>query len=134
MAAEDKHALEEGLEFTPRFDAAGLIPVIASDADGGGVLMFAFANAAALQATLDTGEAHFWSRSRNKIWRKGEESGNVLDVVDMRTDCDQDVLWLTVRVRGGGVACHTGRKSCFYRRLVRRDDGSWGLALDAPHT
>jgi phosphoribosyl-AMP cyclohydrolase len=79
--------------------------------------MFAFMNAEALALTLQTRVAHFWSRSRRKLWKKGEESGNFLRVAEVRTDCDQDVLWLRVTVGGDGVACHTGAKSCFYRSL-----------------
>ena len=81
--------------------------------------MFAHMNEAALTQTLATGLAHFWSRSRGKLWMKGEESGNLLRIVEIRTDCDQDVIWLAVEVEGAGVACHTGARSCFYRRLVR---------------
>ncbi|MEW5964700.1 MAG: phosphoribosyl-AMP cyclohydrolase [Pseudomonadota bacterium] len=114
----DKHALEHGLAFTPRFDAEGMLPAIVSDAASGEVLMFAWMNARALALTIETRVAHFWSRSRAKLWKKGEESGNVLNVVELLTDCDQDVLWLRVRVEGAGVACHTGARSCFYRRVA----------------
>ena len=103
--------------FQPKFDADGLIPAIVTDHLSGSVLMFAFMDATALRLTLDTGLAHFWSRSRKKIWKKGEESGNMLAVGEIRTDCDQDVIWLTAAVQGSGVACHTGAQSCFYRRL-----------------
>jgi phosphoribosyl-AMP cyclohydrolase len=112
-----KHDLEEGMEFAPRFDAAGLIPAIVTGAENGGVLMFAYMNGEALRLTLQTGEAHFWSRSRQSLWRKGETSGNRLRVQEMRTDCDQDVLWIKA-VLDGGAACHTGRRSCFYRRVA----------------
>jgi len=111
----DKGALEEGLVFAPKFDEDGLIPAIVSDHASGEVLMFAWMNAKALAKTLETRCAYFWSRSRRKLWKKGEESGNVLRVKEMRTDCDQDVLWLRVKVEGSGVACHTKRRSCFYR-------------------
>lgn len=113
----DKAAIEHGLAFTPRFDANGMLPVIVSDAASGEVLMFAWMNATALALTIESRVAHFWSRSRAKLWKKGEESGNVLNVVEMLTDCDQDVLWLRVHVEGAGVACHTGARSCFYRRI-----------------
>ncbi len=116
--AHEKHR-EEGRAFTPTFDQNGLIPAIASDAATGEILMFAWMNAAALEATIATGMAHFWSRSRAKLWRKGEDSGNTLHVVDMRTDCDQDVIWLLTEVAGDGHACHTKRRSCFYRRVLR---------------
>jgi phosphoribosyl-AMP cyclohydrolase len=110
-------AIEETTSFKPRFDADGLIPAIVTDAESGEVLMFAFMNDEAMQRTLSTRIAHFWSRSRRKLWKKGEESGNVLNVAEIRTDCDQDVLWLRVRVAGDGVACHTGERSCFYRHV-----------------
>lgn len=110
-----KAALEAGLDFTPKFDADGLIPAIVTDAGNGEALMFAFMNAEALALTIETGIVHFWSRSRGALWKKGAESGNVLNVVEMRTDCDQDVIWLRVTVDGDGHACHTGRRSCFYR-------------------
>ncbi|CFX38392.1 Phosphoribosyl-AMP cyclohydrolase [Candidatus Filomicrobium marinum] len=115
---EDKSNLEEGLAFQPRFDGAGVIPAIVTDADTGQVLMFAFMNAEALQLSLETGIAHFWSRSRGRLWKKGEDSGNRLQIIEMRTDCDQDVIWMQVRIEGHGAACHTGRRTCFYRRVV----------------
>ncbi|MEZ5842180.1 MAG: phosphoribosyl-AMP cyclohydrolase [Hyphomicrobiaceae bacterium] len=128
-ASADKVALEEGTQFCPRLDDKGLIPAIVSDADSGEVLMFAWMDAPALAATLETRVGHFYSRSRGRPWRKGEESGNTLEVVEIRTDCDQDVVWLRARVAGAGVACHTGRRSCFYRRVAAgaRADGSWLL-------
>jgi len=119
-----KAQVESGLDFSPKFDAEGLIPAIVTDAHSGEVLMFAFMNAHALALTIETGIAHFWSRSRTKLWKKGEESGNMLNVVEMRTDCDQDVVWLRVDVKGDGKTCHTGRRSCFYRVLP--------LPADAP--
>lgn len=109
--------IEEGARFRPRFDAAGLIPAIVTDAASGEVLMFAWMNGEALARTIETRSAYFWSRSRQALWRKGEQSGNIFDVVEMRTDCDQDVVWLRVRVSGDGVACHTGRRTCFYRAI-----------------
>ena len=109
--------LEHGTAFSPRFDSAGLIAAIVTDAESGGVVMFAWMNRDALLQTIATCEAHFWSRSRGKLWRKGEESGNTLNVIEMRTDCDQDAILLTVRIGGRGIACHTGAKSCFYRRV-----------------
>ena len=109
--------IEQGLTFQPRFDADGLIPAIVTDAASGEVLMLAWMNAEALALTLQTRVAHFWSRSRRKLWRKGEESGNLLEVAEARTDCDQDVIWLKATVAGAGVACHTGERSCFYRSL-----------------
>jgi phosphoribosyl-AMP cyclohydrolase len=116
--------VEQGLDFQPRFDADGLIAAIVTDWDTGAVLMFAWMNAEALRLSLDTGIAHFWSRSRGRLWQKGEESGNRLAIREARVDCDQDALWLRVSVGGAGVACHTGAKSCFYRTV--------GLGAEAP--
>jgi phosphoribosyl-AMP cyclohydrolase len=110
-----KVEVESGLDFQPKFDADGLIPAIVTDARSGEVLMFAFMNAEALGLSMETGVAHFWSRSRAALWKKGDESGNVFKIVEMRTDCDQDVIWLRVTVEGDGHACHMGRRSCFYR-------------------
>lgn len=112
--------IEEGPAFAPKFDDAGVLAALATDADTGCVLMLAWMNAQALALTIETGHAHFYSRSRGRLWKKGEESGNVLEVVEMRTDCDQDAIWLKVRVAGAGAACHTGRKSCFYRQVPLR--------------
>ncbi|MEX0590442.1 MAG: phosphoribosyl-AMP cyclohydrolase [Xanthobacteraceae bacterium] len=109
--------LETTTRFTPRFDEHGLLACIVADAGDGAVLMLAHMNADALARTLETGEAWFWSRSRKTLWRKGETSGNTLKVEDLVVDCDQDALLLKVKVGGKGVACHTGRRSCFYRRL-----------------
>jgi phosphoribosyl-AMP cyclohydrolase len=109
--------VETGLIFQPKFDAHGLLPAIVTDTVSGEVLMFAWMNAEALGLTLQTGIAHFWSRSRQALWRKGEESGNLMRVSELRTDCDQDALWLQVSVAGKGVACHTGERTCFYRAL-----------------
>lgn len=114
--------------FRPRFDAAGLVTAIVTDADSGVLLMVAHMNQAAIDRTRETGQAHFWSRSRGALWRKGETSGNGLDLVEMRVDCDQDALLL--RVNPAGPACHTGRRSCFYRR-VESDGGLTFLADDA---
>ena len=99
----------------------GLAPAIAQDAASGRVLMFAWMNREALQRTQQSGEAHYWSRSRRKIWRKGEESGHVQKVRSIRIDCDADVILLAIE-QAGGIACHTGRASCFYRELV---GGAW---------
>jgi phosphoribosyl-AMP cyclohydrolase len=115
--------LEEGAAFTPRFGAGGLMAAIVTDAGSGEVLMLAFMNEEALSLTLRTGEAHFWSRSRGQLWRKGETSGNVLRIKEMRTDCDQDCILLRVEIEGGGAACHTGRRSCFYRRIEPGEQG-----------
>lgn len=114
--------------FDPRFDAAGLVTAIVVDAETSILLMVAHMNDAAIRLTQETGQAHFWSRSRQALWRKGETSGNGLSVTDMRVDCDQDALLL--RVRPAGPACHTGRRSCFYRR-VEADGTLTFLADDA---
>ena len=118
--------LERGSVLGPRFDANGLIAAVATDADTGEVLMLAWMNAEALRATLDTGQAHYFSRSRQALWRKGETSGQVQLVAEIRIDCDQDAVWLKVRPQGDGGACHVGFRSCFYRvaedgKLVERD-------------
>ena len=123
--------IEQTLTFTPRFSPEGLMPAIVTDARTGTVLMFAHMNSEALRKTIETGLAHFWSRSRAKLWLKGEESGNLLKVGEIRTDCDQDVLWLAVEVGGKGVACHTGARSCFYRRLAKAPAGGTVLEVAA---
>jgi phosphoribosyl-AMP cyclohydrolase len=107
--------LEEGLALTPKFDAAGLLTCVATDAGSGDVLMVAHMNAEALAKTVATGEAWYYSRSRNTLWRKGETSGHTQRVTEMRVDCDQDTIWLKVEQIAG--ACHTGRHSCFYRAV-----------------
>ena len=109
--------LEETLAFQPRFDADGLIPAIVTDVRDGTVLMFAFMNAESLRLTQETGFVHFWSRSRRSLWKKGETSGELLKVAEILTDCDQDVLQVKAEPMGKGVSCHTGRRSCFYRRV-----------------
>ena len=115
--------IEEGLAFTPKFDADGLITAVATDAASGDLLMVAHMNEEALRRTIASGEAWYYSRSRNALWRKGESSGHVQRVVELRTDCDQDALWLKVEQQGPG-ACHTGRRSCFYRALPLGQAGS----------
>ena len=109
--------LEEGTAFAPRFEAHGLIFAIAQEAGSGRVLMAAHMNAEALRLTIETGEVHYYSRSRKALWKKGETSGEVQKVVEVRVDCDQDAILLIVEQTGRGAACHTGRKSCFYRRI-----------------
>lgn len=125
--APDKTALERGAEIAPRFDDRGLIAAVVTHAQTGEVLMLAWMNAEALRLTLDTGEAHYFSRSRNALWKKGETSGQVQTVVEVRFDCDQDAVQLKVLPQGDGGACHVGFRSCFYRvvqdgRLVERPD------------
>lgn len=119
----DKDANEEGLDFAPRFGADGLLTAVVTDAQSGELLMVAHMNEEALRLTLETGIAHYWSRSRSELWKKGETSGNFQRVKELRTDCDQDAVWLKVDVQGDGATCHTGRRSCFYRRVdVEGDD------------
>jgi phosphoribosyl-AMP cyclohydrolase len=108
--------VEEGRVLAPKFDADGLVTCVATDAGSGEVLMVAHMNAQALQQTIATGEAWYFSRSRQALWRKGESSGHVQRVVEMRIDCDQDAVWIRVEQAGPG-ACHTGRRSCFYRAV-----------------
>jgi len=112
---------EEGLSFLPKFDASGLLTCVATDAATGELLMVAHMNHEALQRTIDTGEAWYFSRSRKALWRKGETSGHVQRVLEMRTDCDQDAVW--IKVEQVGAACHTGRRSCFYRKVEQADGG-----------
>ena len=106
---------EEGLTLSPRFGADGLVTCVATDADNGEVLMVAHMNAESLARTIESGEAWYWSRSRGELWRKGATSGQIQSVVEMRVDCDQDAIWIKVRVGGDGGCCHTGRRGCFYR-------------------
>ncbi|HKA76129.1 MAG TPA: phosphoribosyl-AMP cyclohydrolase [Pseudolabrys sp.] len=116
MAGKSHADIEEGLAFIPKFDADGLITAVATDAKSGDVLMVAHMNEEALRKTISSGEAWYYSRSRKKLWKKGETSGHVQRVVELRVDCDQDALWLKVDQQGPG-ACHTGRRSCFYRAV-----------------
>lgn len=116
-APGDKAALEEGDRLTPRFGPDGLVTAVTTDAETGTLLMVAHMNAEALTRTIETGEAHYWSRSRQVLWHKGDTSGQIQTVVEMRVDCDQDAVWLRVKVGGDGGSCHTGRKTCFYRAV-----------------
>ena len=129
-APGDKDALESGTLFTPNFDVNGLVAAIVTDADDGAVLMFAWMNAEALRLTLVTGKVHFWSRSRAKLWLKGEESGNVLHLKGISVDCDQDALLLKVKTAGAGVACHTGARSCFYRAVSAQPNADGRFQLE----
>jgi phosphoribosyl-AMP cyclohydrolase len=122
-------ASDETTVFTPRYDAEGLIPAIVTDARDNSLLMFAFMNAEALRLTLETGLVHFWSRSRKSLWKKGETSGELLQLQEVFTDCDQDVLQVKATPLGKGAACHTGRKTCFYRKL---DGGKLVFTADQP--
>src|ERR1700710_180531 len=118
-----KPEIEEGLAFTPKFDADGLVTAVATDAASGDVLMVAHMNAEALRKTIESGEAWYYSRSRKRLWKKGETSGHVQRVIELRVDCDQDALWLKVDQQGAG-ACHTGRRSCFYRAVPLGQTGA----------
>lgn len=129
LPPSDKAALEEGEVFSPKFDASGLLTAVVTDADSGELLMVAHMNAEALALTLETSIAHYWSRSRKSLWKKGETSGNFQSVIEMRTDCDQDAVWMKVRIAGDGATCHTGRPSCFYRSL-RLSDGKVVLKVE----
>jgi phosphoribosyl-AMP cyclohydrolase len=115
--APNTHALERGLVLAPSFNTDGLIAAVATDAGSGEVLMLAWMNAEALRRTLETGEAHYYSRSRQALWKKGETSGQVQAVREIRIDCDQDAVWLKVIAGGDGGACHVGFRSCFYRAI-----------------
>ncbi|MBN1518005.1 phosphoribosyl-AMP cyclohydrolase [Candidatus Sumerlaeota bacterium] len=112
----DRRAVEEGVKFAPKFDENGLIPAVTTDYQTGELLMQAFMNAEALKRTIELGEAVYWSRSRQEIWHKGATSGMVQKVREIRTDCDQDCIWLRVEMIGG-ACCHTGYRSCFYRSV-----------------
>jgi phosphoribosyl-AMP cyclohydrolase len=118
--------IEEGITLQPKFDADGLVTAVATDAATGELLMVAHMNEEALKKTIASGEAHYYSRSRKKLWRKGEESGHTQRVVEMRVDCDQDAIWLKVEQKGPG-ACHTGRRSCFYRAVPLGQGGKVAL-------
>ena len=119
--------IEEGRAFAPKFDAAGLITCVVTAADLGELLMVAHMDAQALTRTLESGEAWFYSRSRQALWKKGETSGHIQRVVEMRVDCDQDAIWIKVQQTGG--ACHTGRHSCFYRAVPVGKAGTVALEL-----
>ncbi len=125
-------AAEEGLLFAPKFDADGLVTCVATDARTGDLLMVAHMNAEALRRTIESGEAWYFSRSRQSLWRKGESSGHVQRVLEMRVDCDQDAVWLKVSVAGHDATCHTGRRSCFYR-TVGVTDGEAKVAITDDH-
>jgi phosphoribosyl-AMP cyclohydrolase len=118
--------IEEGTAFSPKFDKDGLVTAVVTDVASGDLLMVAHMNADALNRTVESGEAWYFSRSRKQLWRKGESSGHVQRVKEMRVDCDQDAVWLKVEQAGAG-ACHTGRRSCFYRAVPL---GKTGAALE----
>ena len=116
LPRHDVEQVEEGFDLTPKFDSDGLIPVVTSDASSGEVLMHGYMNEEALRSTIETGEAHYYSRSRQILWHKGATSGLVQQVVEVRIDDDQDSIWLRVNVEGG-ASCHVGYRSCFYRSI-----------------
>ncbi|MBV9566729.1 MAG: phosphoribosyl-AMP cyclohydrolase [Hyphomicrobiales bacterium] len=124
--------IEQSLTLTPSFDASGLLACITVDAGTGEVLMLAHMNQEALQRSIETGEAWYWSRSRRELWHKGETSGQTQRIVEMRIDCDQDALLIKVEVAGDGGACHTGHRSCFYRKVAldRRSGGAPALSMN----
>jgi phosphoribosyl-AMP cyclohydrolase len=126
----DKQALEESRQFLPQFGPDGLVTCIAVDHETGDILMVAHMNAEALRLTLETDVVHYWSRSRQSLWRKGDTSGQIQSLVELRVDCDQDVLLARVKVGGDGGACHTGRRSCFYRRVAASRDGATLVPTD----
>ena len=124
--------VEEGSTLMPRFGPDGLIACVTTAADTGEVLMVAHMSPEALAKTIETGEAWYWSRSRRELWRKGATSGQVQTVVEMRIDCDQDAVWLKVRVGGDGGCCHTGRRSCFYRSVPMGGQAGAARLVAAP--
>ena len=128
--SSDKAALEEGVAFSPKFDEHGLITAVVADAADGAILMLAHMNAEALSLTLETGIAHYWSRSRKSIWKKGESSGNLQTVKEILTDCDQDAVLLRVEVAGHVATCHTGRRSCFYRAVQVKNGAAQLKSVD----
>lgn len=121
---------DEGFVFRPKFNSDGLVTAVTCDANTGKVLMVAHMNAEALAQTIETAIVHYWSRSRQAIWMKGETSGNRQKLIELHTDCDQDAVVLTVEQEGAGAACHTGRFSCFYRKVVLGDNGDFTLVYD----
>ena len=126
-----KTEVEEGRALAPRFGPDGLVTCVATDAATGEVLMVAHMNRDSLARTIETGEAWYWSRSRQALWHKGDTSGQVQTVEEMRVDCDQDAIWIRVRVGGDGGCCHTGRHSCFYRKVTGGEGGARLSFVDA---
>jgi phosphoribosyl-AMP cyclohydrolase len=127
--SSDSNDIEEGLAFRPKFDASGLVTCVATDVATGEVLMVAHMNDEALRKTIASGEAWYFSRSRNALWRKGETSGHTQRVVEMRIDCDQDAVW--IKVEQAAAACHTGRRSCFYRKVDAGENAAQLSFVDA---
>jgi phosphoribosyl-AMP cyclohydrolase len=131
MASSTTRDREEGLKLQPKWGKDGLITVVTTSAESGEVLMLAHMNEEALRKTLDTGEAWYWSRSRQALWHKGDTSGQIQTITDMRIDCDQDAIVLKVIVGGDGGACHTGRTTCFYRKI--ENDGTLSFIAAGAH-
>jgi phosphoribosyl-AMP cyclohydrolase len=129
ITSSDSNDIEEGLAFRPKFDASGLVTCVATDVATGDALMVAHMNDEALRKTIANGEAWYFSRSRNALWRKGETSGHTQRVVEMRMDCDQDAVW--IKVEQTGAACHTGRRSCFYRKVDAGENAAQLSFVDA---
>lgn len=127
--AKNGEKQEENNVFQPKFDVNGLVTAVVCDHKTNEVVMLAYMNAQALEKTISTGEAHYWSRSRKELWHKGATSGNVQKVIEIKTDCDQDAVLLKVQVTGAEASCHTGRVSCFYR-MVKMDGDKFGLVFD----
>jgi phosphoribosyl-AMP cyclohydrolase len=126
--------VEEGAFLAPKFDRDGLIPVVTTDAQSGDVLMLGFMNAEALRRSIETREAHYWSRSRGALWRKGATSGLVQRIVDMRIDDDQDAIWLRVSLERLGASCHVGYRSCFFRSVTMDPPGEAPVSLSFTET
>ena len=121
---KDVFEIEEGTILQPKFDENGLIPVITSENSTGSILMHGYMNKESLSLTIETGLAHYWSRSRKLIWKKGESSGLYQKIVEMKIDDDQDCIWISVNVSGSGASCHVGYKSCFYRKIIFKKESS----------
>jgi phosphoribosyl-AMP cyclohydrolase len=127
----NKSEQELGNVFSPKFGADGLVTAVVCDATSGALLMVGYMNAHSLIRTLETGEAHYWSRSRQELWHKGATSGNVQKIVEITTDCDQDALLLKVEVTGHGATCHTGHRSCFFRKVILENGKTRLITEDA---
>lgn len=124
-------SIDETTSFTPKFGPDGLIPCITVSAATGEVAMFAYMNEEALTKTIETGEVYYWSRSRGELWHKGATSGTTQIVKDIRIDCDQDCILITAEIQGSGAGCHTGRKTCFYRKIEKDENGNITLKMSS---
>lgn len=130
----DKARLEEGTAFSPKFDENGLIACVTTHVETGELLMVGYMNAQSLALSIESGEAVYWSRSRQELWKKGETSGQIQKIVEMRTDCDQDAVWIKVLVEGNGATCHVGYHSCFYRSVNLGPSSDQTMALTFKET